>query len=226
MLSHLIDDADDHRPNRGFGEVENLPGRVAFVENQNSLTGTGSDRVDSDRVAALFDLASCIEKIADQETPRLQRRVVDGGHNRPDDPTDLQNVSPRGATSSTMPTMAWSTGTKVSWAGQRRLSAGYVVHQLVGTGHRNPIRGHNRLTHLLLLLVERLDDQKPDTLEAVYLGRGDNGTDDSSQLHDFARLWSQDSGEYPRVRGTNSGLESRFSSISAWSCGITTRAIN
>ena len=43
MLSHLVDDADDHGSHRRLGIVEHLTRGVAFIENKNCLAGTGAN---------------------------------------------------------------------------------------------------------------------------------------------------------------------------------------
>ena len=68
MLSHLVDDADDHGPNRSLRMLENLARRVAFIEYQHRLTGTGADRVDSYRIAASGRLATLVQQLAEQQS--------------------------------------------------------------------------------------------------------------------------------------------------------------
>jgi len=68
--------------------------------------------------------------------------------------------------------------------GQRRLTAGDDEHQLAGAGLGGAIRGDDGLAIGLLVPVQRLDDEKFDSLKALAFARGYQGTNNASKLHE------------------------------------------
>ncbi len=69
--------------------------------------------------------------------------------------------------------------------GQRfgRLPRGNEVHELTRSRHVGGVGCHDGLSRGPLAPVERLDDEKPDTLETLALDRGDDGSPNGAELH-------------------------------------------
>ena len=64
-----------------------------------------------------------------------------------------------------------------------RLSRADEVDELSRSGHLNRIGGDDRGTGRFLMLVERLDHEKADPVEAFCLLGGNNTSKDAGQLH-------------------------------------------
>ena len=112
------------------GSAEHLAGRVALVEEQDGLAGPGADGIDRDQVAArrLPDGSSRSQSrsvrpskagaLIVETTVPTTRRELHGSPSR----GAIGAGAESGATASTIPTIAWSTGTNgsgIAWAASR-----------------------------------------------------------------------------------------------------------
>lgn len=106
LLEHgdVVDDSDDNRPHGCGSGLDNLPGSVPLIQNQDMLPDPSIHGIDghnffSSRILLL------IYDINEKQLPRIIEWMIDCGRKRTTDNSSFYDAPPV-STLSTMPTMA------------------------------------------------------------------------------------------------------------------------